>query len=419
MALRHVDDERVDRFGDVDRVRECPRRREEDLSLDEVGSNLVVSRQRRRDRTQSGNLSGEEDAGQDHADQNTFRQVTGRDHDGDSAQHDDRGGKRVGPEPLQRAPGEGVDRHHDHDGGQCGHRNDGKDTLKDHQQDQQDRPGDEGGQPAPSPGRHVDDGLADHGAAAHASEQGGRHVRDTLSHAFPALVARGIGHVVDDLGGQKRLQQPDRGQRQCNRGDDTQCLERERDMRHAEARKGRRQLSQVGDRADVKVQCGRQQREEGDCDQGRRDRFGDVRKAVDHQQAERDEPVGGGRNPGELRELSQEYQDRERVDEAGHDRLRHETHHPAELEDSGYDLEHAHQDRRGEQILHTVFAYDPDHQHCGGRRRGRDHCRATACEGNDASDQHRRIEADLGINPGDHGEAYRFRDERQCDHDAG
>ena len=120
----------------------------------------------------------------------------------------------------------------------------------------------------------------------------------------------------------------------------------------------------------------------------------------------------------ELRDLGQEDQDRERIDEAGQHRLRNEPHQPAELEQPGDDLEQAHQDRGGEQILDAVIVDEAGHQHGGRRGCGRDHRGAAAGEGDDAGDDDRGVQADLRIDAGDDRKADRFGDQRERDDDA-
>jgi hypothetical protein len=68
-----------------------------------------------------------------------------------------------------------------------------------HHQDQQEHARHEGRQP-PAPARfHVDDRLADHGAARHAADEPGRGVGHALADAFLVAVRLGVGQVVDDV----------------------------------------------------------------------------------------------------------------------------------------------------------------------------------------------------------------------------
>ncbi len=69
---------------------------------------------------------------------------------------------------------------------------------------------------------HVDDGLADHGAAGDAAVKAGGDVGDAERPGFPALVRAGVGEIVDQLGGQQRFQQPDERDAERRRPDDLQ-----------------------------------------------------------------------------------------------------------------------------------------------------------------------------------------------------
>ena len=94
-------------------------------------------------------------------------------------------------------------------------------------QDQQEDAGEEGGDPgAGAGGLDVDHGLADHRAAAHATEEAGDDVGDALAPGLAGLGRAGVGDVVDELGGHERLEQADEGHGQRVRDDDPQGLQR-------------------------------------------------------------------------------------------------------------------------------------------------------------------------------------------------
>jgi len=127
--------------------------------------------------------------------------------------------------------------------------------------------------------------------------------------------------------------------------------------------------------------------------------------------------VAGG-HAVQLGKLRQENQDRERVDEARHHGARDEPHQAPELEQPRDDLDDAHQDGSGEEMLDAVVADEVDHDHGRGGGRGRNHGRAATGKGDDAGDDHGGVEADLRIDACDHREADCLRDERQRDDDA-
>jgi hypothetical protein len=159
-------------------------------------------------------------------------------------------------------------------------------------------------------------------------------------------------------------------------------------------------------------------REDRDGHERRWDSLGHVWKEVDDGEAARDHHVGERRDPDKLGQLGHEDQDRKCVDEARNDRAGDEAHHPAEPQPSRDDLDDTHQDGGGEQILKTVLLDQRDHDNGGRRRGGRDHARPTAHKGSHAGDGEGGVEADLRIDARDHGEADRFRDEREGDDDA-
>lgn len=102
------------------------------------------------------------------------------------------------------------------------------------EQEQEERARYERRQAAASARGHIDYRLADHRAAAHATEEGGNDIRAALARAFPALVAIGVCHVIDDLGGEQALQQADRGHGEGIGENDPQRFERERHVGNGE-----------------------------------------------------------------------------------------------------------------------------------------------------------------------------------------
>src|SRR5690606_23608555 len=108
-------------------------------------------------------------------------EVVGVDHGRNGRQHDDRGTAWMHDEVLQRDPGEGTDRHHDHDGDERRHRDDADEIAEHQDHEQEKRAGEEGGQPPAAAGFDVDDRLADHGTAGHAADETGGGIGDALA----------------------------------------------------------------------------------------------------------------------------------------------------------------------------------------------------------------------------------------------
>ncbi len=133
---------------------------------------------------------GEEGHGHEDSDADTDGEVVGRrDQDDGGGQH---GRLGLGHPPqrggLDAVPVEGADRDHDQDRHQCGHRDDSDHVTEADDQDEQEDTG-------------------------HAAEEPRDDVRGALTPGFTGLVV-GVGDVVDGLGGQQRLQDPDERHRQ-------------------------------------------------------------------------------------------------------------------------------------------------------------------------------------------------------------
>src|SRR5699024_8256594 len=146
--------------------------------------------------------AGEQHHGGQYAEHHADGEVAGE-HGGDDGDQHDRGlgpGHHPQRGGADAVPVEGAHGDHHHHRDQSGHRDQPHDVAEGHDQDQQEQPGQEGGQPGAGPGLlHVDHRLADHGAAAHAAEEAGDHVRDALAPRLAGLVRVGVGDVVDQL----------------------------------------------------------------------------------------------------------------------------------------------------------------------------------------------------------------------------
>lgn len=414
MRRRHVDHDQPRRFHG-EGAAEAVDRGEEDLPAHPVGhAGRILGPL---DREHPLDFPCEEHARQQHAGEHPQRQVVRRDDDRDGHQHDDRGGRRVAPQIGDRIPAERADRHHDHHRDQRRHRHPPDPGAEHGEQEQQERARNEGRQPPATTRGHVDDRLPDHRTAAHAAEQRGDDVRAALARTFLRLVAVGVGHVVDDLRGQQRFQQANGRHGQRRGQDDPERLERQRHLRQREARQPLGQLPHVADRVDRQAHRDADAAQHEDRDQRRRHRAGDARQQVDDGEAECDQRIAVPADPGQLRQLRQEDQDGERVDEAGDDRARHELHHPVEPEQPGGDLDQPHQDGGGEQILDAVVADQRPHQHRDGGGRGGNHARPAAQKRDRHRDRDRGVQADARVDPGNDRKADRFGDQRQRDDD--
>lgn len=81
------------------------------------------------------------------------------------------------------------------------------------------------------------------------------------------LVALGVGHLVDDGGGQEAFEQANGGDCQRSRKDDLQCFEIERNVGKQEDRKRRWQGPEIGHRACIDPKDKGERGQDQDADQ--------------------------------------------------------------------------------------------------------------------------------------------------------
>ncbi len=84
-------------------------------------------------------------------------------------------------------------------------------------------------------GFHIDDGLPDHGAAAHAAKKAAGDVADALGDTFAVGLASGFGNVVNQLQGEQAFDQPYAGQHEGIGQNDQKGIQREGEVRQVEA----------------------------------------------------------------------------------------------------------------------------------------------------------------------------------------
>src|SRR5699024_10899913 len=154
--------------------------------------------------SEMGDAVGVADHGDQNAEHHTVGEVGGD--DGGDHGHHHHGDLRLG-HPAQcagadRVPVEGRPGDVDHHRDQGGHRDQPHDVTEPDHQEQQEHTGQEGGDPGAGPGGlHVDHGLTDHRAAAHAAEEAGDDVGHALGPGLTGLVRSDVGDVVDQLRG--------------------------------------------------------------------------------------------------------------------------------------------------------------------------------------------------------------------------
>ena len=96
-----------------------------------------------------------------------------------------------------------------------------------------------------------------------------------------------------------------------------------------------------------------------------------------------EERVDRPRDVDQFRDLGEEDQDGERVDEADHDAARHEPHQLGDAEGAEHDLEQSAEDHGGDQVLEAVLARQRRDDQRDGSGGGGDHRRAAADDRDD------------------------------------
>jgi hypothetical protein len=130
-----------------------------------------------------------------------------------------------------------------------------------------------------------------------------------------------------------------------------------------------------------------------------------------------DHRIGLPTHADHLRDLRREDQDRQRVDEPGPHRPRHESHQHVELGQSERDLEQPREHRGDKEILKAVRVNQRGRNQGDRAGRARNHRWAPACKGYDDADHERCEQADFGVDASDERERDDFGDEREgADH---
>jgi hypothetical protein len=142
--------------------------------------------------------SGEEKTRQQHADQNADGEIVGEDHEQHGRQHhheDERGWvRRLLIEDQEKVPIETMIMI----ATRAGHRDLTTESPSTTMKNSSMAPATKVDKPSAAAGFHVDDRLADHGAAGHAADEAGGGVGDALADAFHVAVRRGVGEIIDD-----------------------------------------------------------------------------------------------------------------------------------------------------------------------------------------------------------------------------
>ena len=146
-----------------------------------------------------------EDGGEGQPQHDAVSKVIGCHDDGNNEDDDEGVALWHMGQAFQRAPVEGGDGDGDHHGCEGCQGNLHHEVVQKEDEHHEEAPTNEIGEAAASAGINVDDGLADHGAAAGAAEEAADDVGNAKAAAFSVTVAFRIGHLVDDFRGEKGL----------------------------------------------------------------------------------------------------------------------------------------------------------------------------------------------------------------------
>lgn len=419
VGLADINDHFVEHFAEVEGLGEAAGRDEEELAAHEIGAGAGGFVESGGDVDNLGNFAGEGEGAHEDADENAEGEVVGEDDHQDGGDHDHAGAFGMGAEIFEGGPVEGADGHHDHDGDESSH-GDFRDPITDEDEEKhEEESGNKGGEASATAGLDVDDGLSDHGATGHATEETGDDVGDALSGTFAVFLAVGVSEVVDDGRGHEGLKQTDDGEGEGVRKDDPERFKIEGDIGEEEGGKGGGEFAHVADGAEVESGDEGKGGEDDDADQGGRDGFGEEGEEVDDGESGGDHGIHGPAGAFEFGELGEKDEDGKGVDEADGDGSGDELEEVAKLEDAGNDLEHAGEQGGGEEVLEAVVFDEVDHEQGHGPGGGGDHRGPAPNDGGDDGDAEGGVEADLGVDPGNDGEGDGFRDEGEGNNEAG
>ncbi len=418
MRAADVDVDLVDHLLEVEAGDESVCRGEKHLPGHGVSAAAAFGIGPRAHTQDAADLVGEKETRQQHAGQHAQRQIVGGDDHGHGGQHDHARTLGMLAQIADRAPVEGADGHHDHHCDQRRHGNARHPIAEEHHHDQQHDARRQCGQTPAAARLHVDDRLADHGAARHAAEKAGDDIGHALAHGFTALVAGGVGEVVDQRGGHHRFQQADHGHGQRHRKDDAQGLEIQRHIRHEKHGQAVRELTLVAHGGHMDAESRRHDGQHHDGHQRRRHHAGDSGQQIDDGQPGRHQRINSPGHADQLGQLRQKNENRQRVGKARDHRARDKAHEPVKARPADDHLQHARQQRGGQHVLQPVFFHQRHHHQRHGAGGGRDHAGAPSGEGDDRGHAEGGVQPHLGIDPGNDGKGNGFGDQRKRHHHA-
>ena len=368
---------------------------------------------------EAGHLVGEEDGGEGEAEDDAIGEVVGGNNDGDDEDDDEGVALWHFMESSEGVPVEGGDGNGDHDGGKGGEGDLDHEVVQKEDEDHEEAAADEVGESASAAGVDVDDGLADHGAAAGAAEKSADDVGDAEAAAFSVAVAFCLCHVVDDFTREEGLGEAYDGEGDGIWQDDHEGFHIEGNVWDVEGWQSGGDGAHVTDGADVNVADDGDGGDDDDGDEGGWDGGGEVWEEIDDGDAEGDEGEHGEAFSFKVAELGGEDEDGKSIHKADLDGVWDEFDKVADLQGAKDEHDDAAEDGGGHEVFRAMVTDEADDDEGHGACCCRDHGWSTAEEGHEDGEPEGGIEAHHWADAGDDAEADDFRDDGEGGNEAG
>ena len=422
MGAVHVDHNAVWVQCVVELRVEVIRRGKEQLTIHHVGSSFLSVQDLHRPfhRHEMSHTPRKQDHGHQHTYPDANGQVVRGDGDDHGGNHDcgfalghHLQGGRADAVPVERGNG-----YEDHHRNQSGHRDQRNHITQNHHEDQQEEACQECGDAGPpAGGLHIDHGLADHRAAAHAAKEPRDNVCHALAPGFTSLGGTCIGDVVNKLRRHQGFQQPHKRHGQGEGEDDLQGFQVERHIRQHQRRQGFRQRSLVPHRGNNDCSENSNQRQHHNGHQRCRNGLCQPRQAENDQQTNGRQRVNKPRHTEQFRHLGHENQDGQGVDESNHDRAWNEPHQLGHSKQAQHHLEDTGQNDGRNQVIQAVALHQRGDDQRNGPGGSRNHRRPPSHKGNRHGHGERGKQTDPRIHPGNDRKRDGLRDQGQCNHE--
>ena len=311
----------------------------------------------------------------------------------------------------QGRPGKGLLGHHEHHANQRRQGNTLDQRRQEQHEQQNHHPGYHTRQPATAIGAQVDHRLPDHCATPHATAQARHHVRGAQCHALAVRVAAAFGDFVGQVQREQGFQQADHGHQHRVGGDDLEGFQVPRHIRQRQPRQAASDVRHVTQGAGGQAEQVHQQANAKNRHQCRRYGAGELRQEVDHRHGQRHqanhqvqrrttEPV---LTVFEMLQLGHGNDNGQAVDEAQHDRVRHQAHQLAQAQQAEQNHHHPAQQHRCQQVLRAVLHHQRHDHHRHRAGSPGNHARPTAEQCGQGANDERTVQAHQRVKVGHQG----------------